>query len=204
VTSEDPTKSPSTARLEAVSDGVIAIAITLLVLEIHVPEAEGNRELLEALGHEWPSYFGFALSFITIGIMWVNHHHMFQDIERVDHILLVLNLLLLMGISFVPFSTAVLAQNLETDDGRFVATLLYGSSFLFTAILFNAMWRYASWDRRLLRPDLSERHIQQRSTRYLFGPLFYGLTLPIAIASPLASLAVYVVMAALYLLPVED
>jgi TMEM175 potassium channel family protein len=109
---------------------VFAIAITLLVLEIAVPHISQNENLARALGQEWPSFFGFGLSFITIGIMWINHHSMLKDIEPVDHLLLVLNLLLLMGISFVPFPTAILAEYLKDGEHRLVATLFYGGTFL--------------------------------------------------------------------------
>jgi uncharacterized membrane protein len=204
VIQEDRRRSEGTERLEAMSDGVIAIAITLLVLEIHVPDEEGNADLARALLEQWPSYFGFALSFLTIGIVWANHHDMFRDFARVDHVLVVLNLLLMMGISFIPFSTAVLAGHLEAEDGRLVATILYGSSFLFTAVLLNVIWHYASWNRRLIAPDVSERHIHGRSVRYVIGPVFYGLTLPLAMLSPLISLTVYAVVAAIYLMPVGD
>jgi hypothetical protein len=110
-----------TGRLEAFSDGVFAIAITLLVLEIAVPHVEHDASLTNALLDLWPSYFGYAVSFITIGVMWINHHHMFKDIERVDHGLLALNLLLLICISFVPFPTAVLAEYVGEDEFRLEA-----------------------------------------------------------------------------------
>jgi len=204
VIQEEGRRSEGTQRLEAMSDAVIAIAITLLVLEIHVPEEKGNEALARALAEQWPSYFGFALSFLTIGVVWANHHHMFQDIARVDHLLVVLNLLLMMTVSFIPFSTAVLAGHLEAEDGRLVATVLYGGNFLVTALVLNVLWHYASWNRRLIAPDVSDRHIHGRSVRYVAGPLFYGLTLPLALVSPLASLTVYVVVAAIYLIPVGD
>jgi uncharacterized membrane protein len=191
------------ARLEAISDGVISIAITLLVLEIEVPSEKGNSDLLRALANQWPSYFGYALSFITVGILWANHHQMFQDIDHVDDVMLVLNLLLLMGISFIPFTTGVLAEHLETQDGRFVATLFYGGCFLFTAVLFNVMWHYAAWKRRLLRTEVTDKRIHRRTIRFIFGPIFYGVTLPLAIVSPLVSLAVYVLLAVVYLAPIE-
>jgi uncharacterized membrane protein len=116
----------------------------------------------------------------------------------------VLNLMLLMGVSFVPFSTAVLATHLEAQEGRFVATLVYGGTFLFTAVFFNAIWHYAAWNRRLLFPKVSDTRIRKRSIRYIFGPVFYGLTLPVAIVSPLAALGTYVFLAAIYLLPIEE
>jgi uncharacterized membrane protein len=182
---------------------VFAIAITLLVLEIAVPQVEGS-ELAEALAHEWPSFFGFGLSFITIGIMWMNHHSLFRDIERTDHVLLVLNLLLLLGISFVPFSTAVLAEYLEEGDGLMVAALLYACNFTFTALLFNALWLYASWGRRLIDVHTSEARVNARTRRYLPGPVLYGAGILLAAISPWITIGLYTLAAALYLLPLQE
>lgn len=128
-----------TGRVEAFSDGVFAIAITLLIIEIGVPHVEGEEGLAHALRQLWPSYFGFALSFVTIGIIWMNHHGMFKDIERVDHSMMVLNLLLLMCVSFIPFPTAVLAEYMRNDDNALAATLAYGGTFTLTAIITNVM-----------------------------------------------------------------
>jgi len=104
-----------TSRLEAFSDGVFAIAVTLLIIEVHVPQ----RAHAESLGHEllriWPSYLGYLTSFLTIGVMWINHHHVFSLIVRADRTMLLLNTVLLMLIAFVPFPTAVLAQFVETE-----------------------------------------------------------------------------------------
>jgi uncharacterized membrane protein len=192
-----------TTRLEAFSDGVFAIAITLLVLEITVPHVtDGN--LGRALGDEWPSFFGFGLSFITIGIMWMNHHAVFRDIERVDHVLLVLNLLLLLGISFVPFATAVLAENFNDNDPRRVATLLYAGTFTTTATLFNAVWLYASRGNRLIDRHTSAARVRSRTLRYLPGPVLYALGLPLALISPWLTIGLYVALAVLYLLPLQE
>jgi uncharacterized membrane protein len=192
-----------TQRLEAFSDGVFAIAITLLVLEIAVPHVESGSLAL-ALWDEWPSFFGYTLSFVTIGIMWMNHHSLFKDIERTDHFLLVFNLLLLMSISFVPFSTAVLAEYLQDEDRRTVATLFYGSSFVLTAIFFDALWLYASRDRRLIDRHISDVRVRSRTRRFLPGPAVYAAALPLALITPWLTLGVYVALAVLYLLPLED
>src|SRR5205085_3090480 len=121
-----------TARAEAFSDGVFAIAITLLIIEVHIP----SRGHAETLGHEllrlWPSYLGYLTSFLTIGVMWINHHHVFTYITRSDRTLLFLNTLLLMMVAFVPFPTAVLAQFIRTDGAR-PAALLYGATLTLTA-----------------------------------------------------------------------
>ena len=178
-----------TGRLEAFSDGVFAIAITLLILEIGVPHIEHGSELAKALLDEWPSFFGYGLSFIVIGIMWMNHHEMFRDIERVDHWLMVTNLLLLLTVAFIPFPTAVLAETLQDSDGLRTATLLYGGTFTVNAIFFNALWLHA---------------VSRRTRRFMVGPAAYGITIPLAFVTPWASLALYVGYAVLYLLPSGD
>src|ERR1041385_9184169 len=107
--------SSETARLEAFSDGVYAIAITLLVLDLKVPMVQDGK-LASALLHQWPMYFAFLISFAFIGIMWVNHHRLFNHIRRCDNRLLFLNLLLLLGVTVVPFPTALLAAHLKGGD----------------------------------------------------------------------------------------
>jgi uncharacterized membrane protein len=169
-----------------------------------VPHVEGDASLWAALWDQWPSYFGYALSFITIGIMWMNHHALFRDVERTDHVLIVLNLLLLMSIAFLPFPTAVLADYLQDSNHRLAAMLLYGGAFTFTAVLTNALWLYASRGRRLIDRHVSDQRISQRTRRYLFGPALYGLGLPLALITPWLSLGLYTGLAALYLLPLDD
>jgi uncharacterized membrane protein len=131
-----------TTRLEAFSDGVIAIAITLLALEIKVPEV-GDAPLLEALAEQWPMYLAFLLSFATIGIMWINHHRLFTIIKRTDHTFLILNSLLLMGITLVPFTSALLGEYIRHPDER-IAAMVYNGVFMVIAVFFNAMWIYAA------------------------------------------------------------
>ena len=114
-----------TARIEAFSDGVFAIAITLLIIEVHVPGREHAHTLGHELLHLWPSYLGYLTSFLTIGVMWLNHHRVFTLIDRYDHTHMLLNLLMLLLIAFLPFPTAVLAQFIETDGAR-AAVALYG------------------------------------------------------------------------------
>jgi uncharacterized membrane protein len=198
-----PSYHTDTARLEAFSDGVFAIAITLLVLEIAVPHVEGPQSLGRALWEEWPSFLGFGISFVTIGIMWMNHHSMWRDIERFDHSLLGLNLLLLMCVSFFPFPTAVLAEYLKDPDQRLTATLFYGGTFFVTAVFFNALWLYAASGRRFIDEHIGDARVRLRTRRFALGPLLYGATLPLALASPWISLAIYVIMAVLYLLPLD-
>lgn len=169
-----------------------------------MPHLAGGESLARALGDEWPSFFGFGLSFITIGIIWINHHELFKDIERVDQTLLVLNLLILLCIAFIPFSTAVLAENLEDANHRQTATLLYGGTYTVTAVFFVLLWLYASSDRHLLDGHLSDARIRTRTLRYLPGPLIYGVALALALISPWITLGIHVALAALYMLPLDD
>lgn len=199
-----PAHHTDTTRLEAFSDGVFAIAITLLVIEVAVPHVEEEQSLASALWEQWPSYLGYTLSFVTIGIIWMNHHALFRDIERTDHWLTVLNLLLLMGVAFVPFPTAVLADYLQDADERIPATLLYGGTFTFTAIWANAIWFYASRDRHLIDEHVSDQRIAQRTRRYIFGPALYGIGLPLALITPWLAMGLYIALAGLYLLPLDD
>jgi uncharacterized membrane protein len=188
-----------TARLEAFSDGVFAIAITLLIIEVHVP----SHEHAEILGHEllrlWPSYLGYLTSFLTIGVMWINHHYVFELIARVDRTMLLLNTLLLMMIAFVPFPTAVLAQFVETDGAR-AAAFLYGATLTLTALAFLAWWRYASAGRRLIDESVPDEVIDDITRSYMPGSLLYGGAALLAFVEPWASAAAYLGIAGFYAL----
>jgi uncharacterized membrane protein len=192
-----------TGRLEAFSDGVFAIAITLLIIEVHVPA----RHHAETLGHEllriWPSYLGYLTSFLTIGVMWINHHHVFSMIARVDRTMLLLNTLLLMLIAFVPFPTAVLAQFIETDGAR-PAAVLYGATLTLTAITFFVWWRYASAKRRLVAASVRDEDIDDITRAYTPGTLLYGGAMAVAFASAWASAALYLAIAVFYALPLAQ
>ena len=126
-------ENAETTRLEAFSDGIFAIAITLLILEVRAPEAHDADQLWRALGAQWPSYIGYALSFLIIGIMWSNHSHIFRLIKRADHTLGMINLLLLMTIAFLPYPTGVLARNISDPATCGPATFFYSASILITA-----------------------------------------------------------------------
>ncbi|TMK71539.1 MAG: DUF1211 domain-containing protein [Actinobacteria bacterium] len=183
-----------TNRVEAFSDGVFAIAITLLILTISVP-SHG-----EHLGHEllrlWPSYVAYAVSFLTIGIMWVNHHAIFRHFARVDRPLLLLNILLLMLIAFVPFPTRVAAEFARSDSDRRAAALLYGATLTITAICFFAVWIYGST--RLLRPDTDMREVSGITRSYLPGTPMYATATLVAFVSSKASLILFAAIAVFY------
>ena len=188
-----------TARIEAFSDGVFAIAITLLVLEIKIPSP--GASLAAVLLHEWPFYLSFVISFAFIGIMWINHHRLFTHIKRSDNKLLILNLLLLMGVTSVPFPTAVLALNLG-EPGQRPAALLYSGTYVYVAIVFNWLWRYASGSRRhLLDADVDPTAVKHISRQYAFGPLAYLICFGLAWISVPASLALNILLACFFALP---
>jgi uncharacterized membrane protein len=186
-----------TARIEAFSDGVFAIAITLLILEIKIPQA-GQGALRVALLREWPSYLAFFLSFAYIGVMWMNHHRMFTHIRRSNDTLLLLNLLLLLGVTSVPFPTAVLARSLGTPEQR-TAAIFYNGVFVVIAIFFNVLWRYAV-SRQLLDKN-AESTAAMISRQYAVGPLIYALCLALAWVDLRASLAMNVALAIFFALP---
>ena len=133
--------SRDTMRLVTFSDGVFAITITLLILEIRPPTDDEN--LLRGLLALWPSYLAYAVTFLFIGQVWVNHHVMFDHIRAADRTVLLLNTLLLMVVAFLPFATSVLAGALRSGDGQRTAVIFYGIAFDLTALTFNAVWQYA-------------------------------------------------------------
>ena len=193
-----------TNRLEAFSDGVIAIAITLLILEIDVPGKEEAERigLAHALVDRWPSYSAFVTSFFTILVMWINHHAIFGAIARVDHMLKVLNGLLLMGVTFLPFPTAVQAEQLGHTDEQ-IAAGFYAATCAVIAVLFNALWRYASINNRLLHKDVNPAFVSTINWRYSFGVPVYILAVAMALVDAKLSFGICVVVGFVYLLPLR-
>lgn len=189
-----------TARVEAFSDGVFAIAITLLILEIKIP-APGTTSLSTQLLRQWPSYVSFVISFAFVGIMWINHHRLFTHIRKCDDMLLILNLLLLLGVTAVPFPTAVLAAHLGQAEER-TAVLLYNGTYVFIATCFNILWRYAASQRRhLLATDVDRRSVEHISRQYAFGPALYLICVALTYVSVAASLVLNAGLAGFFALP---
>ncbi len=172
-----------TGRLEAFSDGVFAVAITLLVLSFQpptTPDKLRDSALLDFLYMQWPMLFAFVTSFATIGIMWINHHRLFKHIKRTDTGLMLLNLLLLLLIVFVPYPTALLAQQYAIHPDQHLAAVVYSGTYVIMAVCFNFLWRYASYHNRLLGKDVDRRAVMAISRQYLFGPVFYLITFGLA------------------------
>jgi uncharacterized membrane protein len=189
-----------TARIEAFSDGVFAIAITLLILELKIPHDVPEGQLLSALLHEWPAAFSFVVSFLTIGIMWVNHHRLFTLIRRSDDGLLLFNGLLLFAITFVPFPTAVVSEYLRSTDARLAATF-YSLTGVVISIFFNLLWRYAAKDHRLLGDRISVAAAEDLTKQYRFGPVFYLVAVGVSQLNAIAGIGVNLALAIFFAFP---
>jgi uncharacterized membrane protein len=181
-----------TARVEAFSDGVFAIAITLLVLEIKVPhlsETAANRELLLGLLALWPSFLAFVISFGAILIMWVNHHGMFNLIQRVDCRFLYANGFLLLVVAFIPFPTAVLAQHISCGAGN-VAAAFYCGTYVAICAGYNLLWHAASAHRRLLKTHVPDTIVRRIRNAYRIAFPIYVAATVIAYFSPVTGLVI--------------
>jgi uncharacterized membrane protein len=183
----------TTARLEAFSDGVFAIAITLLVLEIKVPDVP----TLDALGDLWSSYLAYAVSFLLIGLVWANHHTMFDHIGRSDRALLFFNTLLLADVAFIPFATAVMARTLRISQHEELGAALYGATIAVGGLPFNLVWW---WARRqdLLDGSITRRRATILARRFWLGPVLYGLGALLALLSPWAAIVLYALLIVFY------
>jgi uncharacterized membrane protein len=188
-----------TGRLEAFSDGVLAVAITLLVLDLHV-DSDSAQSLVAQLVHEWPSFVGYALSFLVLGIIWVNHHALLAFTERVDRALLFYNLLLLLWATTIPFTTAALAGYTRTggQDGH-LAVLLYGVSLEGMALSFTAMLRHILRHQLAARP-VSDIEARRQLVRFGAGVLVYPAVTIVGLFSLPAMLGCYVLVNGFYAL----
>src|SRR4051812_9470632 len=185
-----------TGRIEAFSDGVFAIAVTLLVLELKVPqlaEEAGSGVLWAALLSRWPSYAAYLVSFMTILIVWVNHHRLFTIIQRSDSRFLFINGLLLLVVTTIPFPTALLAEFFERPSAP-VACAIYTGMFVLLALAFNAFWRYAH-RRHLLASTVTAEQIAAVSRSLVFGPVTYLVAFAVAFVNVYASFGLCILLA---------
>jgi TMEM175 potassium channel family protein len=187
------------ARLEAFSDGVLSIAATLLVLELHVPEV--GQSLGAALLAQWPEYAAYVVSFATIGIIWVNHHHLFIHVRRVDRTLLFLNLGLLLVVSVIPFPTAVLGRYALTEPDSHIAAAVYGGLMILMSVAFTLLWRHVTRDARLLGGHLDPERARKESVLFSAGLVAYICGVVLAFVSAPLSLLIYGLVAVFYVFP---
>jgi uncharacterized membrane protein len=195
----------SVGRLEAFSDGVLAIVITLLILDVHVPTSAGGH-LGQALAEQWPQYAAYLMSFLIVGIIWLNHHATVQLLARADHGVQVRNLLLLLPVSVLPWPTAVLAEYVREGTGgdQRVAVLLYGTTSSLMALGFHALWRYILRHDELRRPEMTREALAVRNRRYNVGLAAYPAATLLGQVSVPLFLALMFALAVLYLLPTPD
>ena len=188
----------SKGRVEAFSDGVFAVAATLLIFNITVEKAAAGG-LLAALLAAWPKYAAYAASFLTIGVMWINHHSLFERIARMNRQLVFLNLLLLMAIVFLPFPTAVLGSNILVPSDGNTAASLYGLNASIIAILFSAVWTYALTHPDLLTADVDREEAMRSWPRFSIGLVAYLACIPLGQVSPVAVVIVCAALGVYYL-----
>lgn len=190
-----------TERIEAFSDGVFAIAITLLVLEIKVPHLQAGSDLLSSLLRLWPDYFSYILSFVMIGIYWANHHYIFKLFQKTNHALNLLNLLFLLFIAFLPLPTEVLGDYLLDRTNQTTAVTLYALGLLFPAVTWLLMWLYASRGHRLLERNLDNGYVRQLTLQYFGSVALYSAAVVASLIDFRWGLGICVGLTLLYLLP---
>ena len=185
-------------RTEAFSDGVFSIAATLLVLDLKVPAANGD--LLSALAHLWPAYASYAVSFVTIGIIWMNHHTIFAHLRRVDRPLQVLNLVLLLLVALIPFPTSILATYLESGHDQAAAGAIYGLVMTGMGVSFGSLWMYVLGHDALRTTTIPVARKRALLLRFAVGTPIYATGIALAFVSAKLSLLIYAALAVYYLI----
>lgn len=198
---ESPDRTPGfrTTRTEAFSDGVFAIAITLLVLEIGVPDGAGD-DLLGALVDQWPSYLAYIVSFASIGAVWFAHTVITECLHHTTKVFVRLNLLLLLVVSFLPFPTRLLAEYIGDPQPARVAATVYGINLLLTSLLVSALWRYAV-HAGLVRRDLATEDVVGLTRRLTPGLAGYVVMIVLGVFLPVIAVVGYFAIAVFILVP---
>jgi uncharacterized membrane protein len=192
------TNLAETNRLEAFSDGVFAIAITLLVLELHSPVLEEGQRLWPALVNEWPQFAAYLTSFAILGIMWINHHSMFRQIKRADRGLMFLNLFLLLWVTLLPFPTSMFAEHLKDDSiNANVAAAVYSANLTLAAIAFSAIWWHVLRN-HLVDHTMNKTQVRRSLIRYSFGTVIYAACIGVSFISAQVTLLIVFLLALYY------
>jgi uncharacterized membrane protein len=189
------------ARIVAFSDAVIAIAVTLLVLDIRPPQ--DTRHLLHGLATLWPSYVSYVITFMLIGQVWANHHVMFDHIRHVDRLVLFLNTVLLMDVAFLPFAAGVLADSFRDGQGERTAVALHGIAFELAAALFNAIWWHARHDRQVRASTIDSAGVRAVSRRFQLALAWIGTGTLLGVVLPALGVAVIAAFVVYYWLPIS-
>lgn len=189
--------SLSTHRMQFLQDGVFAIVMTLLVIELHAPVAHSHAELVEALSEMWPMFLAYVVSFANLSVFWVGQHLQFHYIERTDRIMLWINLAFLMFVALVPFSTALISEDMDL----WLPYVVYGANLLCIGLLSFASWNYATKHHRLTSHDVSAALIQGVKRRILVAPLIGVLAIVLSLFSMRLSLFLYLLVPIYYMIP---
>jgi uncharacterized membrane protein len=185
--------------MEAFSDGVFAFAMTLLVLGLRDPTIGSTGSLLQGLFGEWPAFLAFGISFTTILVIWMNHHNLFTYVRRIDGPFMLLNGLLLLATTLIPFTTSLVADHLLVADSG-TAAEVYSGTFLFVALAWNLLWQYAIRHPGILASSISDHEIRTTTRQFIFGPTLYVVAFAAAFFSGIASLAINLIVLAIYAL----
>ena len=204
-TGEHPTpeRLHSPGRLEAFGDGVFAIAITLLVLEIAVPAVSGI-ELLHGLAEQWPAYLAYGMSFFSIGVLWIAHYGVTRALRGVDALFLRLNLLFLFFVAFLPYPTRLLAEYLTDKNGERVAVTVYALTLLAISVTLRLLWHYVTEDRRLLSDDITDEQISATNTTLTPALGFYAIAVGLGLVAPLAAVVLLALAIVFLAIPSRD
>lgn len=189
-----------TARIESLSDCIFSFAATLLVIELKAPPA--NMPFWQGIASLWPGYVSFVLSFFFIGIMWINHHRLFVHILKADDLLMAVNLVVLLGVVFVPYPTMLMATSITSGDAVYArnVAILYNACYLGIALLFNLLW-FVCRRRKILDHLMGVEYAHEMTFRNTMGLICYGACLAMTWFSVPLSLAMNAAIALYFLLP---
>ncbi|MEO8881813.1 MAG: TMEM175 family protein [Devosia sp.] len=193
-----PSEPKGTARLEALSDGIFAIGMTLLVLDIHVPESGADASLTEALLANWPNYLAFLVGFFTLLVCWINHHYMFEFIRKGDGVTLLLNGFKMLVVSFTPFATALFSRYFNTDNQQ-IAVSVYTGNFFMMGLSMTALWVYSQ--AKGFTVAATNRELLLVTRLYILASVLAGAIFALSFLSVWASLALFVVMFGIFVFP---
>lgn len=187
----------TTDRIQALSDGVFAIAMTLLILEVKVAHGLSTRDFKTALINLWPQVTTYIISFMVLAVYWIGHHNQFTFIKFSDRTFLWINIFFLMSVAFIPFSTALFGDY----PTQHLAIVIYGGNLIVTGIFLYWNWAYATAGHRLVAADLDHKIIMISKFRILMGIIFYLAAIAVSFASIQISVAMFVVLPILYIKP---
>lgn len=189
-----------TTRIEAFSDGVFAIAITLLILDIQVPHSDELKgSLLNELGKHWANYLSFFIGFFSILVCWINHHHICNYILRCDNNMQILNSLILLVVIIVPFSTSLLAEYINQSEQQ-TAIAIYGITYCFMALVYDLMWNYA-YKYKFTNPEVDDKFLKSIKRIYDIGIFYTLFAFAVSFVSVIAGLVLYTLMFCIYFFP---